>query len=103
VEREPEGAVPRARAPAGTVTRRPRKEVRGGDREERCDEDRCEGAKRVSRRGEARGGGEAGGERGGGGGAREWTDDMEREVALRGGLEKARECEEGVTAERCWQ
>lgn len=102
MEREPERAVPRARAPAGTVTRRPRKEVGGGDREERCDEDRCEGAKRGSQRGEARCGGEAGGERGGGG-AREWAEGIECEVALRGGLEKTREREEGVTAERCWQ
>lgn len=103
MEREPERAVVGARAPAGTVTGRPQKEVRGGDREERCDEDRCKGAKRGIRRGEVGGGGEAGGERGGVGGAREWADSVERKVALQGGLEKVRECEDGVTAERCWQ
>jgi hypothetical protein len=104
VEREPERGVPHASAPAGApVGGRPGEEVRGGGRQERCEEDRGEGAERGRGRREAGGGGEAGSERGGGGrGCRgAWlADGVKREVALRGGLEEAGECEEGAVAER---
>ena len=74
----------------------------GGGREERREEDRGEGAERGCRRREVGGGGEAISEWGGGGGARgRWAVDVvKREVALWGGLEKARERKEGVMAER---
>jgi len=74
----------------------------GGGREERREEDRGEGAERGCRRREVGGGGEAISEWGGGGGARGgWgADGVKREVALWGGLEKAREREEGVMVER---
>ena len=99
MECEPERGVAHATASVGG---RPGKEVCGGGREERREEDRGEGAERGRRRREAGGGGEASSEWGGGGGARGgWAaDGMKREVALRGGLEKAREREEGVMAER---
>jgi hypothetical protein len=99
VEREPEGAVPRASAAADGAA--PREQVRGGAWEERREQDRGKGAERGRRRGKARGGAEAGGERGGGWGgvARAGAEDVEREMALRGCLEEAHEREKGVAAE----